>query len=194
TCSGGVCSHQPNPSCVACTTAADCSDGNLCTAETCTGGVCGSQPVASCSACTTAADCDDSNPCTTDTCAAGVCHSQPIDGCTSDGGSGPAGGGTGTGGGTVPGTGGGSGPGGGGDAGHAPGHPAEICGDCVDNDGDGLVDYEDPDCCERIDPLTLSRMMMRMRSQGAGDSLRLRSRGVAASSSLDPRDGVTLQL
>jgi len=75
-----------------------------------------------------------------------------------------------------------------------PGHPAEICGDCVDNDGDGLVDYEDPDCCERTDPLTLSRMLMRMRSQGTGDTLRLRSRGVAASASLDPRDGVTLQL
>jgi hypothetical protein len=64
----------------------------------------------------------------------------------------------------------------------------------VDNDGDGLVDYEDPDCCDRTDPLTLSRMLMRMRPQGTGDTLRLRSRGVAASANLDPRDGVTLQL
>ncbi len=24
----------------------------------------------------------------------------------------------------------------------------EICGDCIDNDGDGLVDFEDPDCCD----------------------------------------------
>jgi hypothetical protein len=24
----------------------------------------------------------------------------------------------------------------------------EICGDCRDNDGDGLVDFEDPDCCD----------------------------------------------
>lgn len=71
-----------------------------------------------------------------------------------------------------------------------------ICGDCVDNDGDGLVDYEDPDCCERIDPLTLSRMVMRMRPQAAGDSLRLRSRGIAASTtSLDPAHAaLTLQL
>jgi len=24
----------------------------------------------------------------------------------------------------------------------------EICGDCIDNDGDGLTDFEDPDCCD----------------------------------------------
>jgi hypothetical protein len=24
----------------------------------------------------------------------------------------------------------------------------EICGDCIDNDGDGFVDFEDPDCCD----------------------------------------------
>jgi hypothetical protein len=28
--------------------------------------------------------------------------------------------------------------------------PAEICGDCVDNDGDGRTDFEDPACCARV--------------------------------------------
>src|SRR5262249_27496400 len=26
----------------------------------------------------------------------------------------------------------------------------EICGDCIDNDGDGLTDFEDPDCCGNV--------------------------------------------
>ena len=180
-CSNGVCSQAFTPGCVVpCTTAADCNDGDPCTTKTCTAGVCGTQPAASCSPCTSPADCDDSNPCTMDVCSAsGSCELTTIAGCTSDDGDGT---GTGTGG------------AGGNGVGQVPGHVTEICGDCVDNDGDGLVDYEDPDCCERTDPLTLSRMLMRMRSQGTGDTLRLRSRGVAASASLDPRDGVTLQL
>jgi uncharacterized repeat protein (TIGR01451 family) len=214
------CSHQPIPGCVPCTTAADCNDNDLCTTETCTGGVCSSQVAPSCSTCTTAADCDDANPCTvdlcggsgsceltsiagcrscttaancddsdactTDTCAAGVCEVHAIDGCTVHQ---PVGGSTGND---------GTGASGceGGDCGHAPGHVAEICGDCQDNDGDGLVDYEDPDCCERTDPLTLGRIVLRMRPQAAGDSLRLRSRPSASSTtSLDPvRDGASLQL
>ena len=224
-CSAGVCAYDPTPGCTSCTSAADCDDGDLCTTETCTAGVCGTVP-GTCSACTTPADCDDADPCTadacgasgsceltaipgcrtcstaadcddadactTDTCVAGTCQAQAIDGCTAGG---AGGGGTGTGGGTDSGgTGTGAAPGAGGS--HAPGHVAEVCGDCQDNDGDGLVDYEDPDCCERIDPLTLSRMVMRMRPQASGDNLRLRSRGIAASTtSLDPaHPELTLQL
>ena len=212
TCSNGVCSHAFTPGCVVpCTTAADCNDGDPCTTKTCTAGVCGTQAAASCSACTSAADCNDANSCTTDVCSAsGSCELTTIAGCTTSGGGGTgtgtgSGGGTGTGSGgtgsTGTGTGGAGGNGGtgtggapGGGVGPVPGHVAEICGDCVDNDGDGLVDYEDPDCCERTDPLTLSRMLMRMRPQSTGDTLRLRSSGVTASASLDPRDGVTLQL
>jgi len=41
----------------------------------------------------------------------------------------------------------------------------EICGDCIDNDGDGLVDYEDPDCCGQASLLGLQRM--RVRSAGS---------------------------
>jgi uncharacterized repeat protein (TIGR01451 family) len=155
--------------CVPCTTAADCSsDGNACTTETCSNGVCSHEPVAGCMACTTAADCpSDNDACTTGTCNAGVCQTQQIDGCTLAGS-----GGTGNPGGT-------SNPGAGncqsGDCSHAGGHVAEVCGDCQDNDGDGLVDYEDPDCCQQIDPLTLARLVLRKRPQAAADSLRLRA-------------------
>ena len=220
TCSGGACTHTRTPDCtVACTTAADCNDGDPCTTETCAGGVCGHLPATSCSSCTTAAGCDDSNPCTTDVCGhsgsceltsiagcrpctsaahcddfdacttdacvGGVCEAHAIDGCTAD----APGGGTGSDGtdesGCV-----------GSDCSHAPAPVVEVCGDCQDNDGDGLVDYEDPECCERTDLLTLGRMVMRMRPRPARDTLRLRSRPTAASTaSLDPvRDGVTLQL
>jgi hypothetical protein len=184
-----VCSHEPVPDCVACTAAADCNDGDPCTTETCNAGVCGTQAVASCSRCTSAADCDDSNPCTDDVCGvSGSCHQTAIEGCTPPG----------TGGGTGGSTGGGTGSPGAGDrpGGNPSTHVAEVCGDCQDNDGDGLVDYEDPDCCRQIDPLTLARMVMRERPQAARDSLRLRSRAVAGStSSLNPAsDGVTLQL
>jgi uncharacterized repeat protein (TIGR01451 family) len=194
TCTAGVCGSKPAPSCSACTTAADCDDSNPCTTDVCgASGSCELTAIQGCRTCSSAADCDDSDACTTDTCTDGMCHSEAIAGCT------PGGtGGTGTGGGTSSGGGSGSsggGAGGGGDDGHGTGHAAEICGDCVDNDGDGLVDYEDPDCCQRTDPLTLSRMIMRLRPQAAADTLRLRSRGVAAAAaSLDPRDGVTLQL
>jgi len=220
TCSDGACTHASSPDCtVACTTATDCDDGDLCTTETCTGGVCGSQAATSCSSCTTAAGCDDANPCTidvcggsgscqlttidgcrpcttaadcndsnactADTCTGGVCETHAIDGCTTDQ---PA---SGTG---NDGTSTSDCPGGG--CNHAPAHVAEVCGDCQDNDGDLLVDYEDPDCCERTDPFTLGRMVIRMRHQAGNDGLRLRSRPSAASTAgLDPvRDGVTLQL
>jgi hypothetical protein len=200
-----------DPGCVSCTTAAECNDGNPCTTETCIGGVCGSQPAPTCSSCTTAtgcndanpctvdvcgasgscelttiagcrpcasaADCDDSNACTTDTCSAGVCGSHAMDGCPAH----------------QPGTGANPCP-----AGNCqtPGGVSETCGDCQDNDGDGLVDYEDPDCCERTDPLSLGRMVMRTRPLASGDSLRLRIRPSATSTArLDPvHDGVTLQL
>jgi hypothetical protein len=199
-----------------CANDTDCpADDNACTVAKCSGGLCIHRAPSTCVPCTADANCDDANACTTDVCGAtGTCQWTNITGCGGDGqpggGSNPGGGtgtGSGTGGDNNPGTGTGSNPGtgtgddhgnnAGDDHGGNPNRPTsavEICGDCVDNDGDGLVDYEDPDCCERTDPLTLSRMLMRMRPQGTGDTLRLRSRGVAASASLDPRDGVTLQL
>src|SRR5262245_11319343 len=135
--------------------------------------------------------CDDHNACTVDTCGGSTgCSHEQIPGCVpppggstgTGGGTGTGTGGTGTGGGGT-GTGGGSGNNGnggggcsGGSCSQAPGNVAEVCGDCEDNDGDGLVDYEDPDCCERIDPLPLGRVGMRMRPKAPGGSLRLRRR------------------
>lgn len=34
--------------------------------------------------------------------------------------------------------------------------PVEICGDCLDDDGDGLTDFEDPDCCTGMPATTLT--------------------------------------
>jgi hypothetical protein len=79
----------------ACSTAADCDDGDLCTIDTCTAGVCTSAPacddgdacsIDSCDptsgACSYAdKDCDDGNVCTTDSCdpETGACQNVPLD-------------------------------------------------------------------------------------------------------------------
>src|SRR5438477_6471677 len=66
----------------ACTTAADCDDGNACTTDSCDAGACAYATIADCVPCTTAADCNDRNPCTTDTCSAnGVCEHVAQEGC-----------------------------------------------------------------------------------------------------------------
>ena len=43
----------------ACTTAADCDDGNACTTDSCDAGACAYATIADCVPCTTAADCND---------------------------------------------------------------------------------------------------------------------------------------
>lgn len=63
----------------ACTTNANCDDGNSCTTDTCSGGACSNTPI----------NCDDANACTTDSCSGGVCSNTAItcnDGntCTAD--------------------------------------------------------------------------------------------------------------
>ena len=53
--------------------------------------------------------------------------------------------------------------------------PVEICGDCLDNDGDGLVDYADPDCCES-QAMTVKRLVIQKPSARAqGNRLRLKA-------------------
>ena len=42
---------------------------------------------------------------------------------------------------------------------------ADLCDNCVDDDGDGLVDFEDSDCCTAA-PLTLRKSSLRPRGQG----------------------------
>src|SRR5262249_33438631 len=62
-----------------------------------------------------------------------------------------------------------------------PRNRVEICGDCVDNDGNGLVDYEDPACCQQFS--TLEMLRMRLVRPGVtlhGRKLRLKLRAVYA--------------
>lgn len=39
--------------------------------------------------------------------------------------------------------------------------PTEICGNCADDDGDGLTDFEDPDCCSVSTTLTVRKASVR---------------------------------
>ncbi len=55
-----------------CATAADCDDGDACTADACAAGACVHEPQAC--GCVTSADCDDGDPCTVDACEAGACR------------------------------------------------------------------------------------------------------------------------
>ena len=64
----------------------------------------------------------------------------------------------------------------------------EVCGDCRDNDGDGLVDFEDPDCCDagtgQLYDMDLRKG--RLRSKTSTASL-LRLKGTLAKSGLASR-------
>jgi hypothetical protein len=74
---------------------------------------------------------------------------------------------------------------------------AEICGDCIDNDGDGLIDLEDDDCgCVDPDGLDLTELQVKTKSKVR--KKRLKVRAVWADSlpvGLDPLEtGMKLQL
>jgi len=66
-----------------------------------------------------------------------------------------------------------------------PGTP-EICGDCIDNDGNGLTDFEDPACCVGDHVVTLTWKRGRIRPGGAISALRLRTR-LATTAGIDPK-------
>ena len=74
--------------------------------------------------------------------------------------------------------------------------PVEICGDCIDNDGDGLVDWEDPDCCEQLLALQPRRVMLKR--PGAKGRNRMRVKAIYsqfAPAGFDPtRDDTSLQI
>src|SRR5207244_11534748 len=53
--------------------------------------------------------------------------------------------------------------------------PVEICGDCIDNDGDGLVDWEDPDCCEQLLALTPKRVMLKRPAAKGRNRMRVKA-------------------
>lgn len=145
TCHDGVCAHQTIADCVPCATAAECGDANVCTTDVCdASGVCEHQAVAGCTPCATDADCHDGDPCTTDACGPDKsCAVTAIPGCvrcestaecddhnacTTDGCTG-------------------------GVCAHAqiPGcstcvPTTELCANGKDDDCDGLVDCDDPNC------------------------------------------------
>src|SRR5204862_12374 len=128
-----------------------------CTTELCTDGICGhTTPDPTCVPCDEASDCDDHNACTTDSCTDGICGHTTPDGpppgeaaadcnddnaCTTD------------------------------DAGadgacaNNPGCPTAICGNCIDDDGDGKIDYEDDDCCDNTGSMTIRKMAVRTKSE-----------------------------
>src|SRR5204862_3811168 len=116
-------------------------------------------------------DCDDGNACTTDSCnAGGVCKNTAISGCTPctsasmcndfiactiDSCSG-------------------------GVCVHSAcstpeAAPAEICGNCIDDDNNGLTDFEDPACCLQSDTFAMTLKGGRLRPHGSATRLALRS-------------------
>jgi len=66
--------------------------------------------------------------------------------------------------------------------------PREICGNCIDDDGDGLVDAEDPDCCSA--PVALDLRKLKIRLAGGkitGSRMRMKARSAQfAMQSMDP--------
>lgn len=65
--------------------------------------------------------------------------------------------------------------------------PREICGDCIDNDGDGLVDFEDAaDCCGNGASFVSNMWRARFRSRG-GDTTRMRIKSRLADRGLGER-------
>jgi len=184
-CDGGVCSNTSIEGCKPCATAADCNDNNACTTESCVGGMCHDVRITGC--CTTLLDCDDHNACTTDTCDAGVCHHAAMSGCTpcttvancndfnactTDACIGGVCVHTNTC--LVP-----------------KAAPAEMCGNCLDDDGNGLTDFEDPACSGQAGTLTLEEGRLRP----AGDATRLDLHGVLAGLRVNPlADDVVLQI
>ena len=182
-CQAGSCTGTAVPGCVPCTTAADCADANVCTTDVCTGnGTCAHVDTPGCVPCTTSADCNDNNPCTSDECGPdGSCGITSLPGCELCNTAADC------------------------DDGNActteactngvcqhtadPScQPREICGNCIDDDGDGLVDAEDPDCCSAPVALDLRKLKIRLAGGKAkGNRLRMKARSIQfAMQSMDP--------
>jgi hypothetical protein len=62
---------------------------------------------------------------------------------------------------------------------------SEQCGNCLDDDGDGLTDFEDADCCE-TPPSTLSVEQLRLRVDGDTSQLALSASALPSVTSLSP--------
>jgi len=57
----------------------------------------------------------------------------------------------------------------------APTAPREICGNCIDDDGNGLTDFEDPACCLTSQTFTMTVRHGVLRPRGARTALKLKS-------------------
>src|SRR5437773_2581388 len=53
--------------------------------------------------------------------------------------------------------------------------PREICGNCIDDDGNGLTDFEDPACCMQSQAFTMTVTRGLLRPRGATTRLKLKS-------------------
>jgi uncharacterized delta-60 repeat protein len=62
---------------------------------------------------------------------------------------------------------------------------SEVCGNCVDDDGDGLIDLEDSECCSSDGSLALERLAVRPRHRGSEFTLDARTDITPAAPSSD---------
>jgi len=53
--------------------------------------------------------------------------------------------------------------------------PREFCGNCIDDDGNGLTDFEDPACCMQSQAFTMTVTRGLLRPRGATTRLKLKS-------------------
>jgi hypothetical protein len=73
----------------------------------------------------------------------------------------------------------------------------EICGNCIDDDGDGVTDFEDPACCAQTLPLAVQRMVLKpLGLHVHGHRLKMKARyAVPAPALFDPAaQDTTLQI
>ena len=72
----------------------------------------------------------------------------------------------------------------------------EACGDCLDNDADGFVDFEDPDCCvlRESAPIGLSRGKLKARGTGSAGVTLVATLPQSVLPSAPITDDLTLQI
>jgi hypothetical protein len=51
----------------------------------------------------------------------------------------------------------------------------EICGNCIDDDGDGLTDFEDPECCQQAQLFEMLKVHGKMKPHGSRTSFQMQS-------------------
>jgi hypothetical protein len=51
----------------------------------------------------------------------------------------------------------------------------EICGNCIDDDRDGLVDFEDPECCGTTQQFAMQQVKSHMRPRGSKTNFQIHS-------------------